>query len=182
MNSDTKTLTTITLRELKLCVSANRLTRMAAAAVFFTIISRLGNGIFWCALILSLPLIFGPAAIPAFIHTSLTAFACALLYWSLKGFIRRPRPYHYDGEIKLGALPLDEFSFPSGHTLQAVAISIVSMAWFPILAWVLIPFTVLVAISRVVLGLHYPSDVLAAAIIGAGVAAASLGLYRVWLL
>lgn len=52
--------------------------------------------------------------------------------------------------------PLDEFSFPSGHTLHAVAFSLVAMAHYPVLAWALVPFTASVAVSRVVLGLHYP--------------------------
>jgi undecaprenyl-diphosphatase len=62
--------------------------------------------------------------------------------------------------------PLDEFSFPSGHTLHAVSFTIVALGWFPLLAPLLVPFTALVAASRVVLGLHYPSDVIAAIGIG----------------
>ena len=74
--------------------------------------------------------------------------------------------------------PLDEFSFPSGHTLHAVAFSVVAVAHYPVLAWLLVPFTASVAVSRVVLGLHYPSDVLAATGIGGALAAASLWLAR----
>jgi undecaprenyl-diphosphatase len=70
--------------------------------------------------------------------------------------------------------PLDEFSFPSGHTLHAVSFTLVALAYFPVLAPVLVPFTVLVALSRVVLGLHYPSDVLAATVIGCGLAGLSI--------
>ena len=65
-----------------------------------------------------------------------------------------------------GAAPLDQFSFPSGHTLHAVAFSIVACAHYPALAIILLPFTLLVAASRMVLGLHYPSDVLAGALLG----------------
>ena len=70
--------------------------------------------------------------------------------------------------------PLDEFSFPSGHTLHAVAFTIVAIAHYPVLAWLLVPFAASVAASRVVLGLHYPSDVLAATAIGTGLASVSL--------
>jgi undecaprenyl-diphosphatase len=78
--------------------------------------------------------------------------------------------------VRAGADPLDPFSFPSGHTLHAVAFSVVAIVFYPVLAWVLVPFTVLVAVSRVVLGLHYPSDVLAGAALGALISAASLNL------
>jgi undecaprenyl-diphosphatase len=72
--------------------------------------------------------------------------------------------------------PLDEFSFPSGHTLQAVSFTIVALAWYPHLAPLLLGFTTLIGASRVILGLHYPSDVLAAILIGSGLGATSLWL------
>ena len=67
-------------------------------------------------------------------------------------------------------------SFPSGHTLHAVSFTVVALAYYPWLAPLLLPFTVGVALSRVVLGLHYPSDVLAATAIGSLLAAVSLWL------
>ncbi|MEO8748404.1 MAG: phosphatase PAP2 family protein [Rhodanobacter sp.] len=59
------------------------------------------------------------------------------------------------------APPLEEYSFPSGHTLHAISLGIVAVSWFPALAMPLSMFAVLAAMSRVVLRLHYPTDVLA---------------------
>ncbi|RYZ72780.1 MAG: phosphatase PAP2 family protein, partial [Lysobacteraceae bacterium] len=87
-----------------------------------------------------------------------------------------PRPFASDLRIRAWVAPLDEFSFPSGHTLHAVAFSLVAIAHYPSLAWLLLPFSACVALSRVVLGLHYPSDVLAALVIGSGLASCSLWL------
>jgi undecaprenyl-diphosphatase len=105
---------------------------------------------------------------------ALTGLSAAMLYRLLKRWTRRPRPFRAHREIVAHVAPLDEFSFPSGHTLHAVAFSLVALAYFPLLAPLLVTFTLLVAISRVVLGLHYPSDVLAATIIGSLLAGASL--------
>jgi undecaprenyl-diphosphatase len=69
---------------------------------------------------------------------------------------------------------LDLYSFPSGHTLHAVSFTILAVASFPGLAWLCVPFATLVAMSRVVLGLHYPSDVAAGALLGAALAALSM--------
>ena len=72
-----------------------------------------------------------------------------------------------DERIELGTAPLDKYSFPSGHTLHATAFSIVVLYYMPELGWLVIPFALLVAMSRIILGLHYPTDVLAGALIGA---------------
>ena len=101
---------------------------------------------------------------------------CTAAYRMLKRGTVRPRPYQTLDKVAAGAVPLDSFSFPSGHTLHAVAFTFVACAYYPALAAPLVSFTALTAASRVILGLHYPSDVLAGAGIGALVAGASLGI------
>ena len=99
-----------------------------------------------------------------------------LIYKWLKQKTLRPRPYQVRQDVFMSGKPLDHFSFPSGHTLHAVAFGLVALFYYPLLAMVLIPFIAMVGISRVVLGLHYPSDVLAGAAIGYVIAFASISL------
>jgi len=133
--------------------------------------SRLGNGVFWYVLMGCLPVFYGLEGLQLAGKMLLAGASGVFLYRLLKGKTSRPRPYKRFEEIRLGAEPLDQFSFPSGHTLHAVCFTILAGAAFPMLLWLLVPFTVLVALSRVVLGLHYPTDVLAGAVVGAGLAA-----------
>lgn len=143
---------------------------------FFALVSRLGDGVFWYSLMAILALTQGLHGFQAALHMLLTGAVALALYKSLKGVTRRERPCTFANDIVALVPPLDRYSFPSGHTLHAVAFTTVAIHYFPPLAWVLVPFTLLVASSRVVLGLHYPSDVLVAAAIGLALANASLSL------
>ncbi|MEA3277212.1 MAG: phosphatase PAP2 family protein [Pseudomonadota bacterium] len=140
----------------------------------FAFISRLGDGLFWYSLIIFLPLVDGWDGLHAGLHMLLTGGAALAVYKSLKGVTRRERPCRWVADVTPAVPPLDYYSFPSGHTLHAVSFTAVAMNYYPQLAWVLVPFTLLVATSRVVLGLHYPSDVLAAAAIGLALAYTSI--------
>lgn len=160
----------------RVCVIANHWGARRAVGLFFSVISRLGDGVFWYLLMAVLALFGGQRGIAAAAQMAATGLAALLLYRLLKRWTRRPRPYRACPGVIAHVPPLDEFSFPSGHTLQAVSFSIVALAWYPQLAPLLLGFTALVAASRVILGLHYPSDVLAAIGIGIG-----LGSVSVWL-
>ena len=164
------------VRERKWCRHANRWGASRWARGYFAAISRLGDGVFWYVLMGALVLWDGPAGLAASAHMAATGAAALLLYKALKRWTRRRRPFAADGRIRAWVAPLDEFSFPSGHTLHAVSFTVVALAWYPWLALPLVPFTASVAVSRVVLGLHYPSDVLAALGLGSVLALASLWL------
>jgi PAP2 superfamily/ABC transporter, phosphonate, periplasmic substrate-binding protein len=82
----------------------------------------------------------------------------------------RARPSEVSTSITAITAPLDQYSFPSGHTMHAVAFSIIATGHHPELALVLVPFSSLIALSRMVLGLHYPTDVIAGGMIGGYVA------------
>ena len=140
----------------------------------FAVVSRLGDGVFWYSLIAVLPLLHGPGGLQASLHMLLTGAVALAVYKALKGLTQRERPCQALAGITAGVPPLDHYSFPSGHTLHAVSFTAVALFYYPGLAWLLVPFTLLVASSRVVLGLHYPSDVLAATAIGLTLAYASI--------
>ena len=161
-------------REQAWCLAANRWGARQAVRAYFRFVSRLGDGEFWFALMALLALFGGWRGLGAAAHLAATGAIAAILYRQLKRWTRRPRPFTADQRIRAWIAPLDEFSFPSGHTLHAVSFTLVALAWFPALAWGLVPFALSVAASRVVLGVHYPSDVLAASRIGAALASLSL--------
>lgn len=67
--------------------------------------------------------------------------AGTILYRWLKAKTTRPRPYQVNRAIACSARPLDRFGFPSGHTLHAVAFSIIALAYFPQLTILLVPLS-----------------------------------------
>jgi undecaprenyl-diphosphatase len=157
-----------------LCLRVNRTSHNLKVRLWFRCMSRLGDGVFWYTLMVVLMFTQGAMGQHAALRMALTGLVATLVYKWLKGKTLRPRPYEVHQDIWLTGRPLDRFSFPSGHTLHAVAFSWVALSYFPILAWLLLPFTLMVAASRVVLGLHYPSDVLAGGFIGGLIAGISM--------
>src|SRR5258706_975674 len=156
-----------------LCLWMNAGLRYSAVLYLLRAVSWLGNGTFWYALLLVLLIEHAAEALFPVLHMIFVGTLCSITYALLKRSTSRRRPFQVVPAIAAGAAPLDAFSFPSGHTLHAVAFTLVALAYYPALAPVLVAFTLLTAASRVVLGLHYPSDVLAGAALGAGIAAAS---------
>jgi len=162
------------IAEYRLCRRLNRGAASARLRALLRLASRLGDGVAWYALVAVLPLIYGRAAVRPAIGMAVTGIIGLLIYRALKRALLRERPFIRHPGITLAMPPLDRYSFPSGHTLHAVAFTWQAVANFPELAWVLVPLASLIAASRVVLGLHYPSDVLAGGAIGAALALPAL--------
>lgn len=162
--------------ELETCRRLNRVTGGASMRRTFQLASRLGDGILWYLLIAVLAVGFGEAGRQAALQCAMAGISGLLVYRFLKNRLVRERPYMTHAAIICAGRPLDRFSFPSGHTLHAVSFTLIASTAVPMLALLLVPVAALIALSRVVLGLHYPSDVLAGALLGAGIARAAMTL------
>jgi undecaprenyl-diphosphatase len=148
----------------------HRAVALPGALRLLVLCSQLADAPLWVALLIALPLLDGhDGARCAWRVLALGGINLAI-YWSLKRGTRRKRPFDQCSDIRACMRVPDPFSFPSGHTLHAVAFAVLLPAFYPALAPLLWPFALLVGVSRVVLGLHYPSDVLAGALLGAGTA------------
>ncbi len=169
----------IDLLELGLCRRMNRISRHRAVERFFIAVSRLGDGVFWYGLIILLPFLYGVAGFKVGLQMVILGLVGLSIYRKLKARLVRERPFVSWRFIHCGTPALDRYSFPSGHTLHAVAFTTILFASFPAIAWTVTPFTLLVALSRVVLGLHYPSDVLAGALLGFSLAWVSVAFLAV---
>ena len=155
------------------CVAVNHTSQYRLIRNCFRVVSRLGDGIIWYTLMIGILYTQAANGVLPVLHMALAGLVGTLTYKLLKGKTLRPRPYEVCQDIFLPGKPLDKFSFPSGHTLHAVVFGLVALSYYPLLSVVIVPFVMMVGLSRVVLGLHYPSDVLAGAAIGAAIAGVS---------
>ncbi len=101
------------------------------------------------------------------------------IYYCLKNTLKRDRPFRVMN-IKNQVNPSDQFSFPSGHTSAAFLFSIITASFVPMLWAPLIIWASMVGFSRVVLGVHYPTDTVIGALIGTSIAQSSLLLIQIY--
>lgn len=112
----------------------------------------------------------------------LAALAAGVLVGNvcLKNLIARPRPCWLDNSVRLLVSSPTDYSFPSGHTLSSAIGAAVLTKTDRRLGWAAIPIAAVIAFSRLYLFVHYPSDILAGAVLGAaiGLAAHRIGTRR----
>ena len=134
--------------EYRLCRRLNRGVEHTWVRVLFKTASRLGDGIIWYALMLALPLMYGSQGLRVGLIMLATSAVNLATYKFLKRTFVRERPFIRHAGISLAQAPLDRYSFPSGHTLHAVAFAWQACAAFPELAVVLVPLAPVIRVER----------------------------------
>jgi undecaprenyl-diphosphatase len=129
--------------------------------------TRCGDGWLWYALGIIL-IIFGGAQRFAAIGSAILSVAIGtLLFMLVKRASRRKRPCQLEPHCWSTVLPPDQFSFPSGHSITAFSIAMTVGSFYPQFQECLLVCAVSIAISRVILGMHFLSDVIVGSSIGA---------------
>ncbi len=131
-------------------------------------------------LYLLFPAIYALVGWPAnrhFLQAYVIAFIVErFIYLIMKNSCRRNRPEDAIVDFKSFIVPSDKFSFPSGHTSAAFLFTVLVASQFPVLMPFLLSWAACVAVSRVFLGVHFPTDTVVGALLGTTVAFYSLSL------
>jgi undecaprenyl-diphosphatase len=130
------------------------------------LMTRMGDGWLWYSLGLILFFFGGVHRFLAIGAAASAAVAGIFLFRALKKTSKRKRPCEVEPHCWSSILPPDKYSFPSGHSITAFAIAISIGMFYPDLTGVLLAVAFLIASSRIILGMHFLSDVLAGSAIG----------------
>src|SRR4030081_1590689 len=136
--------------------------------------TRMGDGWIWYALGIILLIHGGPQAAASVCASGGAALVGVLIFKILKKISHRKRPCQYEPHCWSKVLPPDQFSFPSGHTMTAFSIALVLSYFYPALEGALFFLAISIAFSRIVLGMHFLSDVLAGVVLGVALGCASI--------
>jgi undecaprenyl-diphosphatase len=129
--------------------------------------TRCGDGWLWYSLALVVALFGGPHRMAALTSAVLAGAAGVAVFMKLKRMIGRKRPCAIEAHCWSQLLPPDQFSFPSGHTITAFSVSVALSMFYPEMEAVLFFCAASIAASRILLGMHFLSDVIAGALLGA---------------
>lgn len=167
----------ITTRDLKLMRLVNKWPAPRWIRLWAIAASRAGDGWIWYWTGLCVLLFGGEGRLTAIASAGSAALTGIGLFKLLKKLSGRRRPCEIEPHCWATLLPPDQFSFPSGHTITAFAVSIALGEFYPELLPALLFCAVSIAVSRILLGMHFLSDVIVGATIGSGLALTSHSLF-----
>lgn len=139
-------------------------------------VSKTGDGHLYLAIGLTL-WAFDPNDGTLFLYTTLLAYALELpVYVFLKKSFKRQRPCDFIRCLNAHIKPSDKFSLPSGHTAAAFLMASLLAHFYPSVSILVYIWASIIGLSRVLLGVHYPSDIVAGALLGLTISFLSLSI------
>ena len=100
------------------------------------------------------------------LESLVSLFISQIIVHSLKRILIRERPYNIIEDLNTFGIMMKDYSFPSGHTAASFSIATTIALNIPRLAIFVFVIAIMVGISRIYLGVHYPTDVAAGIILG----------------
>jgi undecaprenyl-diphosphatase len=172
------TLSWVASRDHRLMVRVNHWRPPKWLRLWMLAATRAGDGGLWYALGIAIALFGGAERFHALLAATVAVATGVALFIALKRAFRRERPCELEPHCWADLLPPDQFSFPSGHTITAFAITAALAGFYPDMIPGLLFCAISIAASRVVLGMHFLSDVLAGAALGATLGALAAAVVR----
>ena len=145
--------------------------------VWMTFATRGGDGWLWYAMSLTILVFGGPERYAALLSALLASAVGTLIFLTLKRKAKRQRPCAIAEHCWAKLLPPDQFSFPSGHSINAFAFAVSFSLYYPMWAVGLLFCAFSIALSRIILGMHFLSDIVVGAGLGTILAYSSTVLF-----
>ena len=156
----------VAVRDQRLMRRVNRWTPPHWLRLWMVAATRGGDGLLWYAVGALVAIEGGPERFRAILAAVLAVSLGIVLFLHLKRACNRKRPCAMEPHCWAKLLPPDQFSFPSGHTITAFSVAVSLAVFYPVMLIGLLFCAFSVALSRILLGMHFLSDVLAGAAIG----------------
>ena len=143
-----------------------------------TVASRVGDGWLWWTIGLILLVFGGPQRFRAVGAAATSEAVSAMIFLAIKKLAGRKRPCEIGQNCWATLLPPDQFSFPSGHSMTAFSVAVPLSLFYPSLEPGLLFCAVSIALSRIVLGLHFLSDIIVGSALGAAIGYTVYSLFK----